>query len=507
MRQSGKRVTIIGAGINGLVAANYLARAGFDVTVLERKNKPGGACCAATTTINGVEYTYPQGASVLGMMQDFVFEETGLSKRVRIQKPTHPPIVYSRNGKLRLVPDDRAEFVREMKERWGERGKLEEFLTDMDRVVAFLRKGFRDAIVPTVQSAEMELGKELVALWITGSAKNLLDHYLTSDPVKLLFAISTVESGPVSFDSPYSAFSIPLMASGGVFDGAWGYVRGGIWQIPLELEKLNVERGVRTIYEAQVTKSNGGDVYFMHHGKEEHTEADYILFATDPLSAAHITGETAIIEKLSKQNTRGAAGKLVMLFAKPVEWSDDTGLTGFDAALRDIVPIKSMAELEQRSNEVITGAADVAPVYLEIFCEGAGDRELGGSRPYDMISVYFNAMTNEKSASEMEAARKTVTDMVLAKIRNPGDLLGTVFETPKDLMDIFFFPGGNIDHIELAEGQTFSDRGYSSDPAKSFYQFGADPKIFYCAAGTYPCGSVAGTPGYMCAMQLINSVR
>ena len=26
--------------------------------------------------------------------------------------------------------------------------------------------------------------------------------------------------------------------------------------------------------------------------------------------------------------------------------------------------------------------------------------------------------------------------------------------------------------------------------------------IFYCGAGAYPCGSVAGTTGYMCAKQL-----
>jgi phytoene dehydrogenase-like protein len=37
-------VIIIGAGHNGLVAAGYLARAGKNVLVLERRDRVGGAC-------------------------------------------------------------------------------------------------------------------------------------------------------------------------------------------------------------------------------------------------------------------------------------------------------------------------------------------------------------------------------------------------------------------------------------------------------------------------------
>jgi phytoene dehydrogenase-like protein len=37
-------VVIIGAGHNGLVAANYLSRAGLKVTVLEQRSIVGGAC-------------------------------------------------------------------------------------------------------------------------------------------------------------------------------------------------------------------------------------------------------------------------------------------------------------------------------------------------------------------------------------------------------------------------------------------------------------------------------
>ncbi|MDA1189677.1 MAG: NAD(P)-binding protein, partial [Chloroflexi bacterium] len=39
-----KQAIIIGGGHNGLVAANYLAQAGVQVLVLERRDMVGGAC-------------------------------------------------------------------------------------------------------------------------------------------------------------------------------------------------------------------------------------------------------------------------------------------------------------------------------------------------------------------------------------------------------------------------------------------------------------------------------
>ena len=48
-----KNVVIVGAGVNGLVAANYLKKHDFNVTVLEKKNYVGGACVKDSTIING----------------------------------------------------------------------------------------------------------------------------------------------------------------------------------------------------------------------------------------------------------------------------------------------------------------------------------------------------------------------------------------------------------------------------------------------------------------------
>ena len=87
-------ILIVGAGINGLVAANYLQRSGCSVTMIDHAEQVGGACISEVATVDGVTERYALGASVLGLMQDFVFEETGLSSRLQTFVPQHPKFVH-----------------------------------------------------------------------------------------------------------------------------------------------------------------------------------------------------------------------------------------------------------------------------------------------------------------------------------------------------------------------------------------------------------------------------
>ena len=79
-----KKIIIVGSGINGLVAANYLVKAGYDVTIIEKKQITGGACIKDSEIIEGKNIDFAYGATVLGMMPEFIFNETGLSKRLEI---------------------------------------------------------------------------------------------------------------------------------------------------------------------------------------------------------------------------------------------------------------------------------------------------------------------------------------------------------------------------------------------------------------------------------------
>jgi len=44
------------------------------------------------------------------------------------------------------------------------------------------------------------------------------------------------------------------------------------------------------------------------------------------------------------------------------------------------------------------------------------------------------------------------------------------------------------------------------EAARRFYQLGEFENVSICGSSTYPGGSVAGTPGYMCVSELLRSI-
>ena len=218
-----KKIVVVGSGINGLVAANYLVKNNFHVTIIEKKDIVGGACVKDTAVINGKNINYAHGATVLGMMQKFVFEETGLDNHVKTYFPKEPKIVYFNDPEnATRIFQDTNNLCFELEEKWNEKGDVRAFRDDENKVIGFLQNLYRNALTPSVESAREYLGDYLTKLWVEGSAYDLLNHYFTSEKTKLYMGMTVIESGPTSLYEQGSAINIPLMDSGSIFNGYWG---------------------------------------------------------------------------------------------------------------------------------------------------------------------------------------------------------------------------------------------------------------------------------------------
>ena len=438
-------------------------------------------------------------------MQDFVWQETGLSDRLEIWATSHPDLVYFPGQEQpTLLHGDASELAREYAEKWGERGDVLAYITDEDRVVRFLQSGYRAGRPPSVEDAVAELGAELTSLWITGSARQLLDHYFTSERTKVNAAMDVSESGPVSIDEPYSAFIIPMMSSGSVFGGSYGFVKGGIWQITRELGQINRELGVKIELSSTVHEVDAGNgtVRYEHSGGSRTLQADHVVFATDPQTAARLTGDSSLIDHTNGQKVLGTSGKLNLMFRKPVQWKHDTGEPDSDTAFRYFFANDTLAGFEQSTFAVADGE-DFSPGYFQVYCEGASMRRMGLVEPFERLAVFFKNLGLGAMGTELPAVEAEVKEIILSHIANPEDCVWSRLLTPADLRQTFGFPGGNIEHTMLVAGQCYFDRNYASDPHRRFYQFGEFENLSICGSSTYPCGSVAGTPAYMCVKDLL----
>ena len=499
-------ILIVGAGINGLVAANYLQKSGADVTLIDQSQKVGGACISEQAQINGENFSYALGASVLGLMQDFIYKETGLSSALDTFVPSHPKLVhFPGETHPAMIYRDASELDKELSKKWGETGDLRAFREDENKVIKYLQKGYKEAIPPSISSARDILGKELTKLWITGTARDLLNHYLTSDKSKMYMAMTVSESGPVSLDEPYSAFTLPVMDSGSIFNGYYGFVKGGIWNLTEKLGEINSKLGVKIHTSSKLLEvdSEKNSVLLESLEGTANLAYDIIIFATDPVTALNMMDSNKLSKIQTEKKYIGSSGKLNVIFKNPIQWKDATTLSDTDAAFRFLFSVNSIEQFEESTVSVLNQNRDYVPGYMQIYCEGGAMRIMNCNEPYDRIAVFMKNFSLNNKGEDLRSIKESVLQKLFQYINNPEDCIWTRLLTPKDLKETFHFPGGNIDHTVLTGGQTFFDRNFSSDPENHFYRLLDNENVFICGAGTYPCGSIAGTPGYMCSQEVI----
>ena len=441
-----KKVVVIGAGINGLVAANYLKKENYDVTLLEFKEHTGGACIKDSKVINDKKIDFAYGATVLGMMPKFIFEETGLSKNITTYCPDIPKLVYFKDDENPTKIHRNPKLLEnELKNQWNENGNVKGFRKDENLVIDYIRNLYVNGKTPSIENAYKILGKEITELWIRGSAKNLLDHYFTSEKTKVYMGMTVIESSPASYSEKGTAFTIPLMDSGSIFNGYWGFVKGGIWKITEELTKINHNLGVNILLNCNIQSidTKSGIIHSIINNKDHSTPFDKIIFCTDPKTPLKFLDNSS---NLKQKDYRGSSGKLTLFFKKPVVWKKESSL---ESSFRFIFQENSIDSLNSSSQNSIDSNKDYYPGYIQIYPDGAAQRNMGNIENFDKIICFTKSLSFEKRSENYNDIIQNITNELENHILNMDDIVDNKFLAPKDLKDILFFPEGNIDHLSL----------------------------------------------------------
>lgn len=260
---------IVGAGHNGLVCANYLAKAGKKVLVLEKRHTVGG-CAVTEELIEG--YKFSRCSYVLALFRKRIIDELfadDFYQRVKLHLRNPRGMTPTREDGLYLVRRAERDLLKKEIAKFSIKDaenidKLDKFLERMVKVVDPLldiqpptsfnifSKEFRQTLFHLAKHRN-----DLFEFYnfITSAASNILDKYLESDILKATFATDAVIG---AMNSPYSTGSAYVLLHHvmGELDkeGSWYYVEGGNGALSKYIADKAVERGVDICLNTPVDK-------------------------------------------------------------------------------------------------------------------------------------------------------------------------------------------------------------------------------------------------------------
>lgn len=211
-------VVILGAGITGLVAANYLSSAGLKVLVLEQANKVGGCCIPIVRE----GYYFDVGAHVLcsmrkdGIIQKVLTELDVLSSLSVIEiNPTD----------LVIFPDLKVTFYRNERKTLNElKMKFKSEASNLENFFEFLKLDYTRIYLKTKNVKYSEL----------------LNSFFSNTQIIELFKVFLGNIGLPSYEVP--AFAGIALLKEYVMDNGY-YTKGGINCLPEVLASKIREKG------------------------------------------------------------------------------------------------------------------------------------------------------------------------------------------------------------------------------------------------------------------------
>lgn len=274
-----KKVIVIGSGFAGLSAASFMARAGWQVTVLEKLSTPGGR--ARQWKEKG--FCFDMGPSWYWMPDVFerYFEQFGKkASDYYTLKRLDPSYRVYWADEYSDVPADYEAF-KSMLDKWeaGAGNKLDAFLKEAEYKY---RVGIQNLVFkPGLSVAEFldwQVMKGVFRLDVFTSIRKHIHKYFRHERIKQLLEFPVLFLGATPANTP-ALYS--LMNYADIKGGTW-YPDGGMYSVVEGMYKLAVELGVRFVFDENVTRIEvDASKAKRVHGTKQVYEADVVIGSAD----------------------------------------------------------------------------------------------------------------------------------------------------------------------------------------------------------------------------------
>jgi len=509
-------VVIIGGGHNGLVCAAYLAKAGLDVLVLEKREMVGGA---AATEEPWPGYRVSSASYVVSLMPPRIVRELDL-KRFGYEVSIVTPDYFV------PFPDGRSLTL------WGEaerdaaaiarfsRADSEAYL-EFDRYfdrIAGLLKDLLFVVPPNLNIRELPKwaatagrfrrwsGRDIheVVRLFTMSAADFLDEWFEDERVKGALATQAIIGAWCGPMTPGSAYVLMHHWVGEIdgHAGAWGWVKGGMGGLSEAIARSAKAAGAEIRTNAEVDRvaiNASGRAVGVALLDGTLVRAQRVVSGAHPVTTfLSLVGEERlpgdVVRDVKRYRTRSGSVKVnVALSELPAfpSWDQDGELH------RGLVAVSPSIEyLERAWDDAKYGRMSEHP-YVEVVFPTAHEPEgLAPQGKHLMLAFSQYGPYELREGSWDDGGREEYAARMLKALGEHAPRLEGAVEqievlAPRDIEQRFGLVGGNIMQGELTPDQMF---GFRPIPGSGDYR-SPIAGMYLCGSGTHPGGGVMGVPG------------
>jgi phytoene dehydrogenase-like protein len=522
-------VIIVGGGHNGLVAAFYLARAGYKPLVLERRSQVGGAAITEEFHPGFRCSTLAHNAGPIraDIARDMELEKHGL----RFTTPEVNTVSLTPDGRALVLYSDVKKAATEIAQ-WSK--KDAESYGDFGAALGKIGKVIGEALVLTPPNIDApnsgdlwgmlktgrsirNLGKKdlyRVLRWGPMAAADLVAEFFDTEPLRATIAARGIFG---TFLGPWSAGSalvLMLRAAGDPTPaGSVQFPAGGAGAITAAMAAAAKQAGaeIRTGAEIAEIRVKDGVATGVVLGSGEEISARAIVSNADPkrtlmrlVESSHLTPD--FVQKIKNYRCMGTVAKINLALSALPEFPALKS-NGNGNLLKGRIQISPEIDyLERAFDESKYGNFSRNP-YIEIAIPSLSDPSLAPAGKH-VMSIYMQYAPYKLKDGDWQSQRHLLAEEVVKTISQyapnlPEIIVGHQIITPQDLEETYGLTGGHIFHGELALDQFFTMR-----PLLDWARYNTPiERLYLCGSGTHPGTGLTGGSGANAAREIAKSLK